>query len=75
MDPGLYEVNVLSESLKVVDIRIKIADIPRQMIMTKDNVNINIDSVLYWNIMDPYTAAFLVSDVEKALIERTQTVS
>lgn len=41
--------------------------------MTKDNVYINIDSVLYWKVVDPYTAAFLVSDVRKALVEITMT--
>ena len=41
--------------------------------MTKDNVSINIDSVLYYHITDPYVATFLVQDVRMALIERTQT--
>ncbi len=41
--------------------------------MTKDNVGINIDSVLYWHITDPYVATFLVQDVRMALVERTQT--
>lgn len=40
---------------------------------TKDNVSILIDSVLYWHITDPFVAAFLVSDVRVALMERTQT--
>ena len=41
--------------------------------MTKDNVTVNIDSVLYYRVMDPYVATFLVQDVRKALVERTQT--
>jgi membrane protease subunit (stomatin/prohibitin family) len=32
-----------------------------------------IDSVVFWEIIDPYTATYLVSDVCKALLERTQT--
>ncbi len=34
---------------------------------------INIDSVLYWHVVDPYIATFLVQNVQMALIERTQT--
>ena len=51
----------------------KVTDIPKQEIQTKDNVSVLLDSVVYWSIMDPYTAAFLVSDINMALMERTQT--
>lgn len=53
-----------------MDVKIQIADIPRQYIMTKDNVTVLIDSVLYWHIIDPYQATFGVNNVKKALIER-----
>lgn len=48
----------------------QIVEIPRQVIMTKDNVNVRIDSVLYWHIENPFRAQFNVSDVRRALIER-----
>ena len=53
--------------------RIQIEDIPAQTIMTKDNVSVIIDSVLYWHAVDPYVAAFTVSNLKKALVERTMT--
>ncbi|KAG1429150.1 hypothetical protein G6F58_000209 [Rhizopus delemar] len=73
VDPGLVKINPVTETIKKVDVKIQIADIPRQYIMTKDNVTVSIDSVLYWNIVDPYQAKFGVKSVKKALIERTQT--
>lgn len=57
----------------MVDVRMHVQDIPRQIALTKDNVSVDIDSVLYWEIVDPFTATFIVKDVERALIERTQT--
>ncbi|KAF9434463.1 hypothetical protein BGZ76_007985 [Entomortierella beljakovae] len=73
VDPGLTKINPATEKLIRVDIKIQIADIPQQVIMTKDNVNVQIDSVLYWHIINPSQSVFGVSDVRSALIERTQT--
>jgi len=73
VDPGLYKVNPFSEQLIAVDIRMQCEDIPRQTALTKDNVSVSVDSVLYWELMDPYVATFLVANVRKNLMERTQT--
>ncbi|KAI9144495.1 hypothetical protein BKA69DRAFT_797540 [Paraphysoderma sedebokerense] len=73
VDPGLHQINLMTETIRTVDIKIQISDIPRQYVMTKDNVGINIDSVIYWHVVDPYATVFLVSNVQSALVERTQT--
>ncbi|KAJ3128701.1 hypothetical protein HK098_003692 [Nowakowskiella sp. JEL0407] len=73
VDPGLHNINRLTETLRKVDVKIMIEDIPRQAVTTKDNVGVFIDSVLYWHVVDPYTSAFTVSDVRIAIRERTQT--
>ncbi len=41
--------------------------------MTKDNVNLQLTSVLYYHITSPHKATFGISDVRTALVERTQT--
>lgn len=41
--------------------------------MTKDNVTLNLTSVIYYHIISPHKAAFAISDVRNALVERTQT--
>ena len=41
--------------------------------MTKDNVTLNLTSVIYYHIISPHKAAFGISNVRQALIERTQT--
>ncbi|KAJ1658815.1 hypothetical protein IWQ61_002017, partial [Dispira simplex] len=47
--------------------------ISRISIVTKDNVNVTIDAILYWHITNPLLATFGVVDVKAALIERAQT--
>lgn len=73
VDPGLVKVNPLSEKLFQVDVRIQVLDIPSQVSMTKDNVNINLSSVLYYHITSPHKSKFAVKNVIQALEERTQT--
>ncbi|KAF7291410.1 PHB domain-containing protein [Mycena indigotica] len=73
VDPGLVQLNICTESLQVVDVKIQIIPIGRQSVITRDNVNVEIDSVVYYQINNPYRSAFGISDLRKALIERAQT--
>jgi len=41
--------------------------------MTKDNVTLHLTSVIYYHIISPHKAAFGISNVRQALVERTQT--
>ncbi|KAI6130279.1 hypothetical protein EDD16DRAFT_1882373 [Pisolithus croceorrhizus] len=58
-------VNVCTESIRIVDVKIQIISIGRQTVITRDNVNVEIDSVIYFQITNP--------DLRQALIERAQT--
>jgi SPFH domain / Band 7 family len=73
VDPGLVKVNPLSEHLTTVDVKIQIVEVPRQVCMTKDNVTLNLTSVIYYHITSPHKAAFGIANVRTALVERTQT--
>lgn len=72
-DPGLVKVNPLSEKLNRIAVRIRVMEIPQQVSMTKDNVNITLSSVIYYHVTSPHKAFFGVDDVTLALQERTQT--
>jgi erythrocyte band 7 integral membrane protein len=41
--------------------------------MTKDNVSLHLNSVIYYRITSPHKAAFGIANIRQALIERTQT--
>jgi len=73
VDPGLVQVNVCTEALRIVDVKIQIISIGRQTVITRDNVNVEIDSVIYFHIVNPYRAAFGISDLRQALVERAMT--
>merc|ERR1711975_183069 len=73
VDPGLVKINPLSEQLVQIDVKIQIVEVPKQVCMTKDNVNLTLTSVIYYHITSPHKAAFGISNIRQALIERTQT--
>ncbi|KAI0941247.1 hypothetical protein AcV7_002866 [Taiwanofungus camphoratus] len=73
VDPGLVQLNVCTENVRIVDVKIQIIPIGRQKVITRDNVDVEIDSVMYFQITSPYRAAFGISDLRQALVERAQT--
>ncbi|ODQ77939.1 hypothetical protein BABINDRAFT_40462 [Babjeviella inositovora NRRL Y-12698] len=73
VDPGLVKVNILSEKLKSVSVMLTTAEVSQQNCMTKDNVNVYLTSVIYYQVIQPEVATFAVQDVRSALVERTHT--
>ena len=73
VDPGLVCINPLSETLIQVDVKIQIVEVPKQICMTRDNVSLQLTSVIYYRINSPHKAAFGISNIRQALVERTQT--
>ncbi|GAA5918715.1 hypothetical protein JCM6882_008754 [Rhodosporidiobolus microsporus] len=73
VDPGLVKINPFSEDLSRIDVKIQVAPIPPQTVLTKDNLQVDIESVIVYHIVNPYRAAFGIVDVRSALIERAQT--
>ena len=73
VDPGIYFLNRMTDKMHLVDIKICLTDVPRQMVMTKDNVSIDIDSIIYWHVVDPFAACFKIANLTEALMQRTKT--
>lgn len=73
VDPGLVKINPLSERLIQIDVKITTVEVPKQICMTKDNVTLQVTSVIYYHIVAPHKAAFGITNVQQALVERTQT--
>ncbi|KAJ9099395.1 hypothetical protein QFC19_006007 [Naganishia cerealis] len=73
VEPGLSYVNTWSESLVRVNVKVNIREIPAQSCFTRDNVSVIVTSVVYYNIIDPQKAIFSISNINEAIVERTQT--
>jgi len=56
-----------------IDLRETVYDFPRQNVITSDNVTIEINAVLYFQITDPYKALYEVHNLPDAIEKLTQT--
>jgi len=61
-NPGLQIVIPLLQRLIRVDIRTNTIDIPKQEVITQDNVTVNVDAVVYFNVVDPSKAVLSVAN-------------
>jgi regulator of protease activity HflC (stomatin/prohibitin superfamily) len=50
-----------------------VLDIPPQVCITKDNVQVTVDGVIFYRVIDPKTASYGVNDYEFAIIQLAQT--
>ena len=73
MEPGWNLVFPIFQSYKKVDIRTKAVDVPEQEAITKDNVSIRINAVLYYKIFDASKAVIAVENFNYAVSQLAQT--
>ncbi|HLC36164.1 MAG TPA: slipin family protein [archaeon] len=73
MNPGIRFVVPLLQSWRKVDIRTIVIDVPKQDIMTKDNVSAIINAVVYYRVSDSEKAIMEVMDYEFAISQIAQT--
>jgi regulator of protease activity HflC (stomatin/prohibitin superfamily) len=59
--------------LTQIDLREQYIDLPPQSMITRDNVMINVDSVIYWQVTDPIKATYEVNDLVGSLVQLTFT--
>ena len=71
--PGVFIVIPIIDKIRVIDQRILTLDIPKQGIITRDNVTVDVDAVVYLKVMDPLDAVIKVQDyiTASSLISQT----
>jgi regulator of protease activity HflC (stomatin/prohibitin superfamily) len=73
MKPGLRIVFPIFQKWKRVDMRIKAVDVPNQDCMTRDNVSLNVNAVLYYKVDTAQNAILKVENYNYAVSQLAQT--
>ncbi|MBE8539990.1 SPFH domain-containing protein [Geoglobus acetivorans] len=71
--PGIFIVIPLLEQMQVVDLRTVTYDVPSQEVVTRDNVTVRVNAVVYYRVLDPEKAVTEVFDYRYATAQIAQT--
>ena len=71
--PGIFYVIPIIESMVVVDLRTATYDVPTQEVVTRDNVTVRVNAVVYYRVVDPEKAVTEVLDYRFATSQIAQT--
>jgi regulator of protease activity HflC (stomatin/prohibitin superfamily) len=73
VDPGVNVVIPFIDTLIKVDVRERVINVDPQKVITKDNVTVTVDAVIYYRVVDPVKAEFEVEDFDTAATTLAQT--
>ncbi|MDO8498152.1 MAG: SPFH domain-containing protein [bacterium] len=72
-EPGLNLILPYIDTLITVDVRERVINVEPQKVITKDNVSVVVDAVIYYKVVDPVKAEFEVEDFDTAATTLAQT--
>ena len=73
VDAGLHFLIPYVQTIRRVDIREQVVDVPEQQMITKDNVGVTVDGIVYIQINDPKSAIYNINNVYLAVVNLAQT--
>ena len=73
LDPGLNLIFPLIDTVSKIDMREVVLDVPPQRVITKDNVGVEVDAVIYAQVTDPVRARYEISNYILAATKLAQT--
>lgn len=71
--PGLFFIIPFIDQIVRVDLRIRQLDVPKQTIITRDNISVDVDAVIYYHVKEASKAIVEVEDYEAATALIAQT--
>jgi regulator of protease activity HflC (stomatin/prohibitin superfamily) len=71
--PGLFAIVPLVDQLRVIDTRVQTIQVARQQVITKDNVPVSIDAVLFFKVRSASDAVIKVQDFRYAISQYART--
>ncbi len=72
-EPGLNIIIPVIDKMIKVDMRITTREIPAQEVITKDNVSVKVDAIIYYRVVDPEAAVLNVENYDAAVFNLAQT--
>lgn len=73
VDPGLRIIYPLFQKMRTVDMREQVVDVPPQEVITKDNVVVSVDAVIYYEPTDPTRLIYNIANFFMAITKLAQT--
>ena len=73
VQPGLTLIIPFVDSIQKVDMREQVVDVPPQEVITKDNVVVTVDAIVYFEATDPIKLVYNVADFYNAATKLAQT--
>ncbi|HWR82969.1 MAG TPA: SPFH domain-containing protein [Candidatus Deferrimicrobium sp.] len=73
LDPGLNMIMPFFDIVSKMDMREVVLDVPPQLVITKDNVNVEVDAIIYAQVTDPVRAKYEVANYIIAATRLAQT--
>ena len=70
--PGLTFLIPIAQQMRRVDMRLATAEVPRQEVMTKDNIPMLVNAVVYFKVVDPEAVIIKIEDYIFAIRQYTQ---
>ncbi|CAK89406.1 unnamed protein product (macronuclear) [Paramecium tetraurelia] len=71
LESGLHEINPFTDRVIPVSTKTFIIDLERQLVLTKDNITVNIDTIVYYRVVDVMKSAYRVKMIVEAVKEIT----
>ncbi|MFZ1641483.1 MAG: slipin family protein [Candidatus Contendobacter sp.] len=71
--PGLIVLVPIIQQMRRVDLRTIVMDVPSQDVISRDNVSVKVDAVIYFRVVDPERAIIQVEDYYNATSQLAQT--
>ncbi|MGD2163599.1 MAG: slipin family protein [Anaerolineales bacterium] len=71
--PGLFFIIPIIDSMVKVDLRVVTLDVPSQEVITRDNVTVKVNAVVFFRVVDPSAAIVQVEDFQRATWNISQT--
>lgn len=71
--PGLFFIIPIADRMVKVDLRVVTLDVPAQEVITRDNVTVRVNAVLYFRVFNPEKAVVAVTDFVRATHQIAQT--